>query len=194
MIPVFARMTFSVSVTLRITTLKSPSLTWLLCDNPSCKGSSSVSILCIPSFKAFSKSGVPQAANALSSFITGCSHSKWGQNELTWRGVPAIGSDPIYFLLEIIQSDRHNVCCTRALLALSGFVFYFLAITERCVARGFDFRMVYEQILSTIIWSDKTETFVCAEPLYCTCTHTVLFLVRLIVVLSLNSAFLYRTQ
>jgi len=43
-----------------------------------------------------------------------------------------------------IKSTWHNVFCTWALLSFSDFVIYFLAVIERCIARGFDFRMVHE--------------------------------------------------
>ena len=33
--------------------------------------------------------------------------------------------------------------------------------------------MMNEQIFTAIFWSDKTETFVCVEPLYCTFTHNI---------------------
>jgi len=58
-----------------------------------------------------------------------------------------------------IQLTWHNVFCTWTLLALSDFVFYFLAVIERGIARGFDFRVVYEQILPSIVWSDEPITF-----------------------------------
>jgi len=80
----------------------------------------------------------------------------------------------------ILRSDRHDLVCTRSLLTLSDFEFYFLAITERCKAAwALYFRMMNEQILAAIVWCDETVTFVCIEPLHCTCTHAVFFLFKL---------------
>jgi len=64
---------------------------------------------------------------------------------------------------------------------LSDFVFYFLAVSERCIAaRVLDFGMVNKEVFAAIVWGDETITFVCIEPLYCTCTHAVFSFVKLI--------------
>mgnify|MGYP001546109895 FL=1 len=69
---------------------------------------------------------------------------------------------------------RHYFIGAWAFLALTNFEFHCLSIIKGCVtATTLNFRMVYKKVLASVLWSNKTETFVCVEPLNCTFTHLV---------------------
>ena len=60
-----------------------------------------------------------------------------------------------------------NICSTRAFFALSCLKVNLLVLIECCVTCGFHFRMVDEQVTAAAIGSNKTKTFVCIKPFYC---------------------------
>ena len=68
---------------------------------------------------------------------------------------------------------RDDVCGTGPFFALSDVEGYLLAFIEGCEARGLNFGMMDEQIISCVIRDDKSITLTCVKPFYCTCTHLI---------------------
>ena len=68
---------------------------------------------------------------------------------------------------------RNYVCRTWAFFALADLEFNLLAFIERCVAGGFYFRIMDENIIAAVIRSNKTISLTSIEPFYCTCTHHI---------------------
>ena len=62
----------------------------------------------------------------------------------------------------------NHVVRTWTLFALSNVKRDFLVFIEACVALCFDFRMVDEQIVRSVLRSDETKSLACIEPLHCT--------------------------
>jgi hypothetical protein len=62
-----------------------------------------------------------------------------------------------------------------AFWALRDFELNFLTFFEGLESVHVDCGKVSEQIFTTIIWSDKAETFRIVEPLNCTCCHNASF-------------------
>ncbi|MFT5496828.1 MAG: hypothetical protein ACI9TH_002228 [Kiritimatiellia bacterium] len=83
---------------------------------------------------------------------------------------------PRFIQFVCVSLNSCNVVRAGAFLTLSYFEFYDLSVVEAFVAAAvLDFGMMYKEIFSAIIWRDETETLVCIEPLNCTFTHVLLF-------------------
>jgi hypothetical protein len=63
--------------------------------------------------------------------------------------------------------NRGYIVCTRPFFALSSLEINLLVLIEICVTCSFHFRVVDEQIIAAVIGSNKTITFVCIKPFYC---------------------------
>jgi hypothetical protein len=70
-------------------------------------------------------------------------------------------------------SARNDIGRTGTLPAFADRELNLLTLIKGCVAFGSDFRMVNEQIIATIVRSDKAISLIRIEPLHCTCTHLV---------------------
>jgi hypothetical protein len=72
----------------------------------------------------------------------------------------------------MLPSDRDNIICTWAFLALTNFKLNILpVIKRRVVVAALDFGVMNEEILSAIFGCDKTKAFSRIEPLNCSFTH-----------------------
>jgi len=76
-------------------------------------------------------------------------------------------------LSQVLLCDlrRDDVGCTWAFLALPDLELDLLAFIKRGIAVGFNLRVVNKQIISSIIGDNKTESLLCIEPFYFSCTH-----------------------
>jgi hypothetical protein len=83
---------------------------------------------------------------------------------------PAIAAGPSY-AYAVLGLARGDVVRTRALLALSDLKIDRLTLIEGGVARGFDLRVVDEQVVSAIRRSDETKSLACVEPFHCAFCH-----------------------
>ena len=64
------------------------------------------------------------------------------------------------FLLCIFGLKWNNFICTRTFLALTDFVFYRLTVLKSGkISTTLNFRMMNEEILTAIFWSNKTKAF-----------------------------------
>jgi hypothetical protein len=72
------------------------------------------------------------------------------------------------------ELDSYNLIRTWTFLALAFFIFNGLTIIQRCkTTTALNFRMMNKKVFPAIFWRNKTETFVCVEPLNGTFTHNI---------------------
>jgi hypothetical protein len=67
----------------------------------------------------------------------------------------------------VVSLNRGYIVCTRPFFALSYLEVNLLVLVEICVTCSFHFRVMDEQIIAAVIGSNKTITFVCIKPFYC---------------------------
>ena len=83
----------------------------------------------------------------------------------------SVFEEPVSFPVFYFELAGDDVGRTRAFFALSDLELHLLAFIKSGVTFSLDFRVMNEQILAAIVWSDKSEAFFPVKPFYCTCTH-----------------------
>lgn len=62
-----------------------------------------------------------------------------------------------------------------AVASLNNVELYFLAFAQPTEAGCFNRRYMYEDVISSIVWNDKSEPLCRVKPLYFACTHSRLY-------------------
>ncbi len=68
-----------------------------------------------------------------------------------------------------VQSDGLNICRFETFTTLGGFILDLLSCLKGSEAGHRDVRMMDEQIVTSGVGGDESESLVFIEPLYCTC-------------------------